>query len=329
MRKIWENELSGYHKHIAHNAYAVPVLTPTFGILDWTKAEIEQIDIKTRKLLCMLGSFHRNSDVDRLYVPRKKGGRGLKSIQIAYECRIISIMQHIRQNVKQNQYIDYVNIQEQDKILRVGRELLQQANIGDDIGVSPRTISQRYLQSILKSKQECFENKQVHGYVQRKISTNNDIDHVASKEWLTNKYITSHFEAYACAIQEGEIGTKDLIYRRDRKNNLPPKHDNKCRLCKIQVEDSTHVISSCKKMSSRYYLSMRHDIVAKHVYEQIRKKDNKNCKITYDGEEFVTVDGNKEFWWNVPVKTPARVRHNKPDLIVWNRDSKTCQIMPT
>ena len=66
----------------------------------------------------MLGSFHRNSDADRLYVPRKKGGRGLKSIQIVYECRIISIMQHIRQNVKQNQYIDYVNIQEQNKILR-------------------------------------------------------------------------------------------------------------------------------------------------------------------------------------------------------------------
>jgi len=53
--------------------------------------------------------------------------------------------------------------------------------------------------------------------VQRKLSSNNDIDHVTSKEWLTNKYITSHFETYACAIQEGEIGTKDLIYRRDRK----------------------------------------------------------------------------------------------------------------
>ena len=75
IRKIWESEPSGYHKHIAHNAYAVPVIVPTFGLLDWTKAEIEQIDIKTRKTLCMIGSFHRNSDVDRLYVQRKRRKR--------------------------------------------------------------------------------------------------------------------------------------------------------------------------------------------------------------------------------------------------------------
>ena len=37
MKKIWTSELSAYNKHIAHNAFAVPVLIPTFGILDWTK----------------------------------------------------------------------------------------------------------------------------------------------------------------------------------------------------------------------------------------------------------------------------------------------------
>ena len=68
VRKIWESELSGYHKHIAHNAYAVPVIVLTSGLLDWTKADIKQ----TQKTLCMIGSFHRNSDVDRLYVQRKK-----------------------------------------------------------------------------------------------------------------------------------------------------------------------------------------------------------------------------------------------------------------
>ena len=41
MKKIWTSELSAYNKHIAHNAFAVPVLIPTFGILDWTKQETE------------------------------------------------------------------------------------------------------------------------------------------------------------------------------------------------------------------------------------------------------------------------------------------------
>ena len=52
----------------AHNTFAIPVLTPTFGILESTKKEeVEQIDGKTRKLLCISGNFHRNSSPDRLY----------------------------------------------------------------------------------------------------------------------------------------------------------------------------------------------------------------------------------------------------------------------
>ena len=36
VRKVWSGELSAYNKHLAHNTFARPVITPTFGILDWT-----------------------------------------------------------------------------------------------------------------------------------------------------------------------------------------------------------------------------------------------------------------------------------------------------
>ena len=52
-RKIWSSELSAYNKVIAHNAFAVPVLIPTIGVLDWTIGEIKDIDIKTRKILTL------------------------------------------------------------------------------------------------------------------------------------------------------------------------------------------------------------------------------------------------------------------------------------
>ena len=66
IRKIWRSELYSKNKVAAHNTFAVPVLVPTFGILDWTKKEVEDIDIKTRKILTQSRSFHRNSNVDRL-----------------------------------------------------------------------------------------------------------------------------------------------------------------------------------------------------------------------------------------------------------------------
>ena len=49
VHKIWSSELSGYNKFISRNAFAVPVLIPTFGLLDWTIDEINSIDKKQEK----------------------------------------------------------------------------------------------------------------------------------------------------------------------------------------------------------------------------------------------------------------------------------------
>ena len=76
LKKIWSSELNGKNKTIAHNTFAIPVISYTIGILEWTKKEIQDLDTKTRKFLAMNGSFHKASDINRLYTERKKGGRG-------------------------------------------------------------------------------------------------------------------------------------------------------------------------------------------------------------------------------------------------------------
>ena len=77
-RKIWSSELSAYNKHIAHNVFALPVLTPTFGIICWIIQEIENLYIITRIILNMTGNFPRNSDADRLFLLRKMRVRWAK-----------------------------------------------------------------------------------------------------------------------------------------------------------------------------------------------------------------------------------------------------------
>ena len=68
--------------------------------------------------------------------------------------------------------------------------------------------------------------------------------------------MTSHFEAYACAITKKEIGTNDLIHRLEKLHEQPSAKHNKCQLCKKEIEDVTHILSSCSKMSSRYYIPL-------------------------------------------------------------------------
>ena len=50
------------------------------GVLNWTKEELRVIDMKTRKIMTMNRMYHTQGDTDRLYISRKKGGRGFLSI---------------------------------------------------------------------------------------------------------------------------------------------------------------------------------------------------------------------------------------------------------
>ena len=122
-KKIWNSELSATHKATAHNVFAISMLLPTFGIIDWTIEELKDIDIKIRKILSMSGNFHPNSDVDRLYVPRFKNGRGLKSVQTAFECRIVSLSKHLERNKDRNELMNFVYNSELENSIRVGTSL--------------------------------------------------------------------------------------------------------------------------------------------------------------------------------------------------------------
>ena len=108
VKKIWSSELSAFNKTIAHNAFATPVITPTIGILDWTIQEIKDIDIRNRKILSATGNFHPNNDVDRLYIGRNIGGRGLRYCQRLFESRIIALKQHLHRNKERNQILNFV-----------------------------------------------------------------------------------------------------------------------------------------------------------------------------------------------------------------------------
>ena len=37
---MWFSELSDFNKVIANNSFAVPIITPTIGIIDWTIGKI-------------------------------------------------------------------------------------------------------------------------------------------------------------------------------------------------------------------------------------------------------------------------------------------------
>ena len=112
LRMIWNSELNGQNKVTAHNTFAIPIIMPTIGILNWTKKEMADLDIMTRKTINMTGGFHTARDINRLYTDRKKGGRGLRNIENVYETRVIRMMTHIQGENNGNELLERVKIGE-------------------------------------------------------------------------------------------------------------------------------------------------------------------------------------------------------------------------
>ena len=66
-----------------------------FGIINWHQEKLQKLDRKTRELLTIHGQHHPKADVDRLYVPRKQGGRGLMQLEAAHAVEITKLVEYI------------------------------------------------------------------------------------------------------------------------------------------------------------------------------------------------------------------------------------------
>ena len=52
--------------------------------------------------------YHPKADIDRLYVKRKEGGRGLVRVEEVYKAEIINIAECLNTNYKEDQFVNIV-----------------------------------------------------------------------------------------------------------------------------------------------------------------------------------------------------------------------------
>ena len=167
VRKVWNSQLNALNKTIAHNVFAVPVLTPNIAILDWSKEEVQQLDIKIRKTMAMAGSVHKRSDVERHYTPRKQGGRGLTSVEDIFTSRTISLATHIENNKDRNPFLQKVYEHEQLRLFRVANEFKQYLEVQSH-QQAPKQVGQEIRKALRSNHEKDWTDKVTQGY-NRKI----------------------------------------------------------------------------------------------------------------------------------------------------------------
>ena len=58
-------------------------------------------------MLTMYKMHHPRADIERLYVKRKEGGRGLVQIEAAYKAEIMNIAEYLNTNYKKRPVFKY------------------------------------------------------------------------------------------------------------------------------------------------------------------------------------------------------------------------------
>ena len=93
MKKKVRKKSSG-NNVTAINSMAAAGISYSAGLMKWKKDELRTTDRKTRKIMTMHRELYPQAEVDRLYIPRKNGGRGMISVKNCVEMETESLMKY-------------------------------------------------------------------------------------------------------------------------------------------------------------------------------------------------------------------------------------------
>ena len=293
IRSIMKSKLNSKNVISAINSRAISIIRYSAGIIKWTIKEMKELDRKTRKLLTINSMFHKRGDIDRLYIKRSEGGRGMISVE---DCIAI----------ESNSLLNYV---------RGSNEPMLQAVAGENIMDEGKTKRQ-----VILERKENLKNKNLHSVFFEKTEFRDE----RSWHWLKHGDLKRATEGMLMAAQEQALRTKSIKHYIDKTEVNPL-----CRLCGNRDETLAHIISECEILKQRQYKIWRHDAVAKVIHWDLCKmNDLPHSEKWYEHQPTaVTENENVKLLWDFKIQTDKVLEHNKPDILLFNKNTRTCLIV--
>ncbi|KXJ16764.1 uncharacterized protein LOC110235072 [Exaiptasia diaphana] len=331
IRLLLKSELNATNRINAINTLAVPVVSYSFNIINWKLEDLRRLDRKTRKLLTTAKMHHPKADVDRLYLPRTSGGRGLIQIETSYKLTTIGLHTYLNSN--------------EDCLLMIAREHEQLKNTTsvdvqaakfkrefdvpdieklDNEGATTyaRRTKLKAKNLALEHLKHKWEEKPLHGQYPKRIN-DKDVDQAQTYEWLRTSGLKSETEGFIIAAQDQCIKTN---YYRNK--ILKDGTDPMCRICGKNQETIDHLVSGCSELAKTEYIH-RHNKATAYLHWAICKHYNIEVKDKYYEHEPSTVEDNEEatILWDMPIQTDREIKANRPDIVVKNKKEKTCLLI--
>ncbi|KAL1448252.1 hypothetical protein WDU94_013956 [Cyamophila willieti] len=306
--QIMHTELNAKNKIKAINTWAIPILTYTFGILKWSPTDLEAMNRKIRTTFTKFRIHHCHSALERLYLPRYEGGRGLINLTNLHNKQIIKYRDFFHKKIS---------------------PFFDQAKASDDnytpLNLSNHSFVPPKVHSIQDQKRDLLEGVKKGKYPST-LYDNPNVDKKLSTSYLTSGYLMPETEGFIHAIQDQVMKTRNYI-KHIMKQNI---ENEMCRLCNVVTESIQHLSSGCKVLAPREYLN-RHNLVANIIHQELIKKIVKNTRTTtpYYKYKPATVEENSNYkiLWDMSIHTEHNLLSNRPDILFINKTQKKAMII--
>ena len=309
LHSILKSKLDGKNVFKAINTYAIPILTYSFGVIGWTKTELEELERKIRTTMTQYRSHHPKGNMDRLTLPRGEGGRGLVDIIALHYKQITSL----RQYFYTKQAISHIH-----------NAIVKADTNHTPLNLHDTTVDHTHNITTREGRKLAWARKSLHGRHYHDLEQSH-VDKNASNAWLSHSNLFPETEGFMLAIQDQVINTRNY-----RKHIL---HDNtvtdKCRRCNIDSETIQHITSGCRLLAHTDYLH-RHNQIANIIHQQLAL-DNKLItartpyyKYTPDS---VLENETHKLYYDRAVLTDRERPNNRPDIILTNKRDKTTYLI--
>ena len=289
LKSMLKSKLNGGNLVKAINAYAASVVRYTAGIVKWTKEELETLDRMTRRQLTLYGALHPRSDVDRLYVDRKVGGRGLVSVE--------DLVRHEEKQL--NRYM----MNSGETVMQAVYERVKIKEVDEG-----------------ESRVDKWTGKVMHGQFVRQTE---EVRGEESWMWMTRGTLKRETESLLAAAQDQAIRTN---YRRAKieKDGTSPL----CRMCKQTNETVSHIVSECSKLAQTEYKG-RHDKLATAVHWCLARKYGFSVSDQwYHHRAEATVENEKvKLCWDLNLYTDHVIEARRPDIVVVKKETSECLLI--
>ncbi len=279
------------------------------------------------------GAHCPRAALERLYLPRSEGGRGLQEAKQIWEREVVGAVRYLQLS-EDPQVKMAMRLQTElagmgyRSIVKTALRVLKKYELHETADqdfallpeLAPGTLTKRLKGAQLQCKKQDLQTKSVHGGFARQCAKT-ETDKRGTHMWLTKGKLHPETEATIMALQDQVVMT-----RVHRSKVMKLGGDVMCRFCGERQETVAHILSGCGKLKWGLYKA-RHDrvlyqlakVVGREMGLKVPKRLRKPGGLARSG---VVGTSSKKMLVDVCIPTKRYISERRPDLVTIDKAAK-------